>query len=801
MIKTVKKTVVIGSGIMGSGIAAILASKGIKTLLLDIIPPDLDKNEKNLLKRNQIVLENLQKAKKIKPPVFTSKEDANFIEIGNLEDDFDKIADCDWVFEVAIENVKIKKELFSKIDKIRKEGTFVSTNTSGIPLKLLSEGLSDDFKKHFFGTHFFNPVRYMHLLEIIKGKDTLDEVIEFATNFGEEYLGKGIVNAKDTPNFIANRLGVQSISKAIQFMVKHKLNISEVDLVASRFLGRAKSGILRTSDIVGIDTLVYVLENTIKMLPEEKDDFILPDFVSKMIENNLLGNKTKAGFYKKEKDAQGKKVIKALDYDTLEYKTYDEPFYLSFFAAKEAKGVNGKIKAICAGDDAASHFAWDLVTSEVIYAAEKIPEISDTIVEMDRAMKWGYNLQVGPFESWDALGVEESVARMEKEGKKVPEKVKTMLQKGVKSFYKQEGGDSFYYDFKTEQYQKIVQKENEISLFNLKNNNKIAKSCRSASLIDLDDGIFCFEFHTKMNSLNGEIIGFINEVIEYIEANGQGLVIGNENFGTPGAFSAGADIFFVMNAIKDKKFKDIEEFLKVGQGTIQKLKYANFPIVAAPFDLTLGGGCEICIGTADKIVAHKELYMGLVEVGVGLIPAGGGCLNLWKKFLNGVPDAAIQNNFDFGKLFIPVFMNIGTAKVSSSAKDAMSLGFLSYNDRIVANKYHLIAEAKKEVLHLVNCGYVPPVKKKIPVMGESGFAMVNAELFNRLEGSFLSEHDAKIAKKAAFVISGGNVKEGSLVDEETILTLEREAFLELCNEPKTFERIAYTLKTGRPLRN
>ena len=801
MIKTVKKTVVIGSGIMGSGIAAILASKGIKTLLLDIIPPDLDKNEKNPLKRNQIVLENLQKAKKIKPPVFTSKEDANFIEIGNLEDDFDKIADCDWVFEVAIENVKIKKELFSKIDKIRKEGTFVSTNTSGIPLKLLSEGLSDDFKKHFFGTHFFNPVRYMHLLEIIKGKDTLDEVIEFATNFGEEYLGKGIVNAKDTPNFIANRLGVQSISKAIQFMVKHKLNISEVDLVASRFLGRAKSGILRTSDIVGIDTLVYVLENTIKMLPEEKDDFILPDFVSKMIENNLLGNKTKAGFYKKEKDTQGKKVIKALDYDTLEYKAYDEPFYLSFFAAKEAKGVNGKIKAICAGDDAASHFAWDLVTSEVIYAAEKIPEISDTIVEMDRAMKWGYNLQVGPFESWDALGVEESVARMEKEGKKVPEKVKTMLQKGVKSFYKQEGGDSFYYDFKTEQYQKIVQKENEISLFNLKNNSKIAKSCRSASLIDLDDGIFCFEFHTKMNSLNGEIIGFINEVIEYIEANGQGLVIGNENFGTPGAFSAGADIFFVMNAIKDKKFKDIEEFLKVGQGTIQKLKYSNFPIVAAPFDLALGGGCEICIGTADKIVAHKELYMGLVEVGVGLIPAGGGCLNLWKKFLNGVPDAAIQNNFDFGKLFIPVFMNIGTAKVSSSAKDAMSLGFLNSNDRIVANKYHLIAEAKKEALHLANCGYVPPVKKKLPVMGESGFAMVNAELFNRLEGSFLSEHDAKIAKKAAFVISGGNVKEGSLVDEETILTLEREAFLELCNEPKTFERIAYTLKTGRPLRN
>ena len=800
MIKTVKSVAVIGSGIMGSGIAAILAGRGIKTLLLDIVPPDLDKDEKNFFKRNKIVLENLEKAKKMKPPVFMSNDELNFIKVGNLTDDFDKLAKCDWIFEVAIENPKIKKGIFEKVDKVKKQGALVSTNTSGIPLKMLSEGLSDDFKKHFFGTHFFNPVRYMHLLEVIKGEETLDEVIEFAKLFGEKFFGKGIVGAKDTPNFVANRLGIQSIVKAMQLMAEHKLNIPDVDTIASKFLGKAKSGIFRTSDIVGIDTLLFVVENTIKMLPKEKDDFIVPDYIKKMIEKNFLGNKTRAGFYKKEKNKAGKKIIKAIDPATLEYKTYEDPFYLSFFSASQSKGVVGKIKAICSGEDTASLFAWNLVASEVIYAAEKIPEISDTILEIDKAMKWGYNLKVGPFESWDALGVKESVERMEKEGMKVPEKVKTMLKNGCESFYKTDGAKKLYYDFKTEKYIEIPQDKNVVSLATLKKAGKTVKTCRSASLVDLGDGIFCFEFHTKMNALNAEIIGFINQVVEFVETDGRGLVIANENFGAPGAFSAGADIFFVMNAIKDKKFKEIEDFLEVGQGTIQKLRYTNFPIVAAPFDLALGGGCEICIGTADRIVAHKELYMGLVEVGVGLVPAGGGCLNLWKKFVNSIPETALQG-FDFGKFFVPVFMNIGTAKVSSSAKEAQTLGFLNSSDKIVPNKFHLIAEAKREALHLADSGYVPPVKKKIPVMGESGFGMVNAEIFNRLQGNFLSEHDALIAKKVAFVISGGNVKEGTFVDEETILALERKAFIELCKEPKTFDRISHTLQTGKPLRN
>lgn len=801
MSRKIRTAAVIGSGVMGGGIAAILASAGVKTLLLDIVPFNLTDEQKNDSKaKNKIVKGGFDTLLMASPALLMQKKDADLISIGNLEDDFEKIASCDWIVEVVVENLKVKQDLFKRIEKVRKPGTIVSSNTSGIPLKSMSEGLSSEFKQHFLGTHFFNPVRYMHLLEIISGEETLPEILEFMSDFGERILGKGIVRAKDTPNFVGNRIGVQGMVKAMQLMVEDGLTIPEVDALFGPPMGRPKTAMFKTSDLVGLDTMGHVAKNTYDLVvnDEVRDSFIIPEFVNKMIEKKLLGKKTKAGFYKTDLTPEWKKVRKVINPSTLEYEEYEKPFFPCLDEAKKAKTLPEKIKAVVYGEDKGAKFVWKAVANGLIYAANRIPEISDTIIDIDNSMKWGYNFEMGPFETWDALGVQRAVDRMEKEGFKVPAKVKEMLAAGNTSFYKTEKGKIYYYDFNIKNYKEYVVSKSIISLAALKGDNKLVKSCKSASLIDIGDGVYCCEFHTKMNALNVELIEFMHESLDYVDQNGAGLVIGNQAGGMPGAFSAGADLVQVGLAAKGKKFSEIETMIGRLHIAVQREKYSPFPVVAAPYGLALGGGCEVCLG-ADRIVAHAELYMGLVEIGVGLLPAGGGCMNLWKKLISSVPEAV--TDFDLAKFFIPAFMAIAMAKVSTSAAEARANGFLGPKDRIVFNRDYLIGEAKKEVLKMLDEGYAPPVKRKLKVFGEAAQGMINAEIFNMQSAKFVSEYDAFLAKRIAYVISGGDVRTNSEIDEEVILKLERTTFVDFLKEEKTLARIDHMLSTGKPLRN
>lgn len=804
MVRKISKAAVIGSGIMGGGIAALLAGAGVKVLLLDIVPFNLtDEEKKDPAARNRIVKAGMDAALKAQPPLFYSKKDAALIEIGNLTDDFDKLADCDWICEVVVENLKIKQDLFKRIEAIRKPDCIVSSNTSGIPLKAMSEGLSTEFKKHFLGTHFFNPVRWMHLLELIPGEETSQDVLDFIARFGEVNLGKGIVWAKDTPNFIGNRIGIQGMGKVMQEVVKQGMTLAEVDALFGPAMGRPSSAIFGTADLVGLDTMAHVMENSHSLCPndEERDTHVLPEFVKKMVEKGWLGNKTKGGFFKKDKNAEGKKVKMMIDPATCEYIEFIKPDLPCLAAAKAATTSVDKIKAILYGNDKGSKFAWTCSANGLIYAANRIPEICASVVEIDNAMKWGYALETGPFETWDMIGVKESVAKMEADGFVVPAKIKKMLSAGSESFYKIQNGRQYFYDFESETYKPVKLSDSALSLATCKADGKVIKTCKSVSLVDIGNDVFCVEFHTKMNALNREIIEFMGDVKDFALKNAAGIVIGNQAGGMPGAFSAGADLDYVLSLCKGKKYADIDEFLKMAQSGLQEIRYANIPVVAAPYGMTLGGGCEVCLGAADKIVAAADLMMGLVEMGVGLLPAGGGCTNLWKKFFFALPEAT-QKDTDLGKLFVPVFMAIGMAKYGMSAKQSFSFGHMNpLADRIVMNRDLLIGEAKKEVLAMVDAGYAPPVKKPVAVMGEAGIGMINAQIYNMLKGGFLSDHDALIAKRIAFVISGGYVKEGTEISEDVMLKLEREAFIDFAKEEKTMARIEHMLTKGAPLRN
>jgi len=801
MTRKIRQVAVIGSGVMGGGIAALLASAGIKTMLLDIVPFDLQAEEQNDPQaRNRISKAGLDTVIMSRPALLMHPKDVDLITIGNLTDDFDKLAACDWIVEVVVENLKIKKELFQRIESVRKPGTIVSSNTSGIPLQSMSEGLTPEFRQHFLGTHFFNPVRYMKLLEIIPGQETLPEVLSFMADFGERVLGKGIVWAKDTPNFVGNRIGVQGMVKTMQLMLAEGLTIPEVDALFGPVMGRPKTAMFKTADLVGLDTLGHVANNTYELIVDDsdRDSFIIPEFVKTMIAKNLLGKKSKSGFYKTDLTPEWQKVRKVIDPQTFEYAEYEKPDFPCLSAAKKASNLPDKMKAIVFGDDKGAQFAWQAVANNLIYAANRIPEISDTIVEIDNAMKWGFNFDMGPFETWDALDVTTVVAKMEADGLEVPQPVKKMLADGHTSFYKTENGKSYFYDFTAATYQPIQTSANIISLKALKANKQVVKSNASASLIDLGDAVFCLEFHTKMNALNQEIINSLYEALEYVDANGAGLVIGNQAGGMPGAFSAGADLVQVSEAAKAGHFAEIEEMIRQLQYGMQAARYAPFPVVAAPYGLALGGGCEVCLGS-DKIVAHTELYMGLVEIGVGLLPAGGGCMNLWKRFVETIPAAVTE--IDLAKFFVPTFMAIAMAKVSMSAAEARANGFLGPQDRIVFNRDYIVGEAKKEVLSMVAAGYAPPFKRKLSVLGQAAQGMINAEIANMQAAGYVSEYDAFLAKRIAFVISGGQVRENSQIDEDVILSLEREAFIDFLKEEKTLARIDHMLKTGKPLRN
>ncbi|MFZ0240788.1 MAG: 3-hydroxyacyl-CoA dehydrogenase NAD-binding domain-containing protein [Desulfobacterales bacterium] len=799
--KKIRKAAVIGSGVMGGGIAGLLASAGVQTLMLDIVPPDLSDDMKNDPKsRNRIVRQGLDNLLKASPALLMHPQDAERIKIGNIEDDFEKLADCDWIIEVVVENLKVKQDLLKKIEKVRRPGTIVTTNTSGIPLKAMSEGLSLEFRQHFLGAHFFNPVRYMRLLELIPGEDTAPELLEFVAAYGEKILGKGIVWAKDTPNFVGNRIGVQGIVKAMQLMREDGLSIPAVDAVFGPVMGRPKTAMFKTADLVGLDVLAHVARNTYELVPddEDRDSYVMPEFVQAMIDKKLLGKKSQSGFYKTDLTPEWQKVRKVIDPDTLTYSQYETPSYPCLENARQAGSLAEKMRAVVYGDDKLARFAWKALANNLIYAANRIPEISDTIVDIDNAMKWGFNFELGPFETWDAIGLKESTEKMQRDGFEVPEKIRAMIAAGHTAFYKTDNGRISFFDFSTDRYRELTLSPNIVSLKSLKGAGHVISDSPAATLIDIGDGVACLEFHTKMNALNAEILDFMAKALDFVDANGSGLVIGNQAGGMPGAFSAGADLKGILAAVKENRFEDIEKMVHDLQMVLQRAKYAPFPVVAAPFGLTLGGGCEVCLAV-DRIVAHAELYMGLVEIGVGLLPAGGGCLNLWRRYIQTIPAAVTE--VDLGRFFVPVFMNIAMAKVSTSAADARANGFLGARDRIVFNRDYLVGEAKKEVLKMVDEGYAPPVKRKIKVFGESAQGMIAAEIYNMQKGGFISEYDALLARRIAFVISGGEVRANGELDEDAILTLERRTFMELLRQEKTVARIEHMLKTGKPLRN
>jgi len=801
MKRKIKTAAVIGSGVMGGGIAALLATAGVKTHLLDIIPFDLKEEEKNdPAARNRITQAGLDAVMGSKPSLLMHSNDVDRISIGNLEDDFDKIAEVDWIIEVVVENLQIKQDLFKRLEPVRAKGTIVSSNTSGIPLKAMSAGLSREFRQHFLGTHFFNPVRYMKLLEIIPGEETLPEVLEFMADYGERYLGKGIVWAKDTPNFVGNRIGVQGMVKTIQMALEDRMTIPEVDALFGSVMGRPKTAMFKTADLVGLDTLAHVAKNTYELVVDDdaRDSFVMPEFVNTMIEKNLLGKKSQGGFYKTDLTPDWKPIRKVIDPATLEYAEFEFASFPCLEKAKKAPSLTEKIKTVVYGDDRGAQFAWKAIADNLIYAANRIPEISDTILEIDNAMKWGFNFEMGPFETWDAIGLETSVARMEKDGLAVPAKIKKMLAAGNSTFYKTENGRLFYYDFDSETYIEQALNARIVSLASLKSTGRVIKENASASLVDLGDDVFCLELHTKMNALNQEIVEFFPEVLDIVDRTAAGLVIGNQAGGMPGAFSAGANLMDVAVSVKENKFDRIDKMIAGLQYGLLNFKYAPFPVVAAPFGLALGGGCELSLA-ADRSVAHAELYMGLVEIGVGVLPAGGGCLNLWRKFLESVPEAVTE--MDLAKLFIPVFMSIAMAKVSTSAAEARANGFLGPRDRIVMNRDHLIGEAKKEVLRMLDDGYAPPLKRPFRVLGQAAQGMVAAQIADMASGQFITEYDASLARRIAYVISGGDVRDNALVTDDVIVTLERRAFIECLKQEKTMARIEHMLKTGKPLRN
>ncbi len=789
----VEKAAVLGAGVMGAAIAAHLANVGIPVLLLDIPPKEGDD-------RNAIARAGLEKALKAKPPAFYHKEFAELIEVGNFEDDMPRIKEADLIIEAIVENLQIKRSLFEKVDQHRRPGSIVATNTSGISINAIAEGRSEDFRKHFVGMHFFNPPRYMKLLEIIPGKDTLKEVVDFVAEFGEKVLGKGIVYAKDTPNFIANRIGVFGMMYTLRLMDELGLTIEEIDALTGKAVGRPKVATFKLADMVGIDVLYHVALNVYENAPndEMRDYFNPPEWLKKMVENGWLGNKTGQGFYKKVKDESGKKQTLVIDPKTLEYRPAKKASFPSVEMAKTEEDVRKKLKIMCYGKDKGSLFTWKSIAAMLIYSANRIPEIADDIVQVDNAMKWGFNWELGPFEIWDAIGVRKSVERMEAEGMQVPAKVKEMLEAGAESFYKEEGTTVYYWDFESKSYKPIEEKPEVIVLSRLKKAGRVVKENADASLIDLGDGVACLEFHTKMNAIGAGILQMVDEALEEVRKNFDALVIANQGE----HFSAGANLALLLMAIQEEEWEEIDYMVRAFQKATMSLKFFEKPVVAAPFNMTLGGGCEFCLH-CDRIRAHAELYMGLVEVGVGLLPAGGGTKEMFLRLV----DRYIPKNLPRGVVVDPLphlrraLETIAMAKVSMSAYEAREIGFLTDCDSISINRDYLIHEAKQVALNLVREGYKPPRVKKVKMPGREGFGYLKMLIYNMKEGGWITEHEAKIATHIAKVLTGGDVLPGTVMDEWEILDMEREAFLSLCGEPKTQERIQHMLTTGRPLRN
>ncbi|MCY1080212.1 3-hydroxyacyl-CoA dehydrogenase/enoyl-CoA hydratase family protein [Archangium lansingense] len=796
MTMRIRKVAVLGAGVMGSGIAAHLANSGVRALLLDIVPPKAGPGEDTASKafKNKFALGALANMRKQKPSPIVSEQVFTAIEVGNFEDDLHRLAECDWVIEVVKEDMGVKQALFAKVEQHARKDAIISSNTSGLSIKGMLEGRGAAFRKNFLVTHFFNPVRYMKLLELVAGPETDPDVVKSIHRFGEEVLGKGIVYGKDTTNFIANRVGTYGMMRTISEMQKAELSIEEVDKIFGPAMGRPKSAVFRTADIVGLDTFSHVAKNCYDTLTqdEEREVFAIPDFLQKMVAKGMLGDKSGGGFYKKDKSAGGKDIL-ALDLKTLEYRPQNKVRYESLGAAKDVENVRERVATVLNGQDKAAKFAERITLDVLAYASRRIPEIADDVVNIDRGMRWGFAWDLGPFETWDAYGVKKGVERMKELGLKPAAWVEQMLATGRTSFYGVENGKDTYWDIPTKSVKVVPENARTSRVEYFKRGNKKITGNESATLWDMGDGVTLLEFHSKMNSIDDSIIAMMNTALDETEKNFRGLVIGNDGAN----FSAGANIMALLMAAKSDEFEAIRKMASGFQAANQRMRYSPVPVVTAPFNLTLGGGAESAMG-GNAIQASAELYMGLVEVGVGLIPGGGGTMQLLRNVYG--PYAA-DKDFDAFPFIKKVFLSIGTAKVATSAEEAREFGFLNANDGISANRDFLLSDAKARVIGMANAGFRAPRPTRFRLPGASGFATIDMMLYDMELNGQVSAHDRKIAQKLARVLTGGDTSPSLLVTEERLLELELEAFLSLCGEEKTQDRLMFMLEKGKPLRN
>ncbi|AMA48708.1 3-hydroxyacyl-CoA dehydrogenase/enoyl-CoA hydratase family protein [Flavobacterium covae] len=796
MKRTIKKVAVVGSGIMGSGIACHFANIGVEVLLLDIVPRELTEAEQkkgltleNKIVRNRIVNDSLTAALKSKPSPIYHQKFADRITTGNLTDDITKIKDCDWIIEVVVERLDIKKSVFEQIDTHRKPGTLVTSNTSGIPIQFMSEGRSEDFQKHFCGTHFFNPARYLKLFEIIPGPQTSSDVLDFLNNYGEQFLGKTSVVAKDTPAFIGNRIGIFGIMSLFHQVKELGLTIEEVDKLTGPVIGRPKSATFRTVDVVGLDTLVHVANGIYENCPNDEahELFKLPEFINKMMENKWLGSKTKQGFYKKE----GKDIL-SLDLDTLEYRANKKASFATLEMTKTIEKPIDRFKVLVKGKDKAGDFYRKNFSAMFAYVSNRVPEITEDFYKIDDAMKAGFGWENGPFEIWDAIGVQKGIEMMQAEGYTPASWVTDMVASGNTSFYSVKEGATQYYNTASKSQVKVPGQDAFIILNNIRESKKVWGNADS-TIHHLGDGILNLEFHSKMNSIGGGVLQGINKAIDLAEKEYNGLVIGNQGAN----FSVGANIGMIFMMAVEQEYDELNMAIKMFQDTMMRARYSSIPVIAAPHGMTLGGGCELSMH-ADKIVAAAETYIGLVEFGVGVIPGGGGS----KEMALRAADTFRKNDVELNVLQ-EYFLTVGMAKVATSAYEAYDLGILQKGkDVVVVNKDRQIAEAKKHALLMAEAGYTQPVRRKdIKVLGKQALGMFLVGTDQMVAGQYISEHDQKIANKLAYVMAGGDLSEPTLVTEQYLLDLEREAFLSLCTERKTLERIQFMLTKGKPLRN
>jgi 3-hydroxyacyl-CoA dehydrogenase len=801
MSKGIHRAVVLGAGVMGSRIAAHLANAGIPTLLLDMVPAELNDAERKCgltlespQVRNRMVSAGVEAARKAKPAAFFVPEGPAFIQTGNFDDHLSGVAEADWIIEAVAEDLPIKRSLLARVEKLRRPAAIVSTNTSGLPVNLVAEGLGQELRRHFLGTHFFNPPRYLHLLEVIPGRDTLPEVTQAISEFCGRRLGKGIIVAKDTPNFIANRIGTFSMISIVRTMIEEGFTIEDVDAITGPAIGLPRTATFRLLDLVGLDTVVHVIRNLHENAPrdERRDHYCVPPFMEEMVRRGWIGEKAGQGFYHKIKKGGEESAILALDLASMEYRPLEKPKFPILDTAKNVEDTAGRLRLVLDSEDRAGRFAWRALSEVFLYAANRVPEISDRIVEIDRAMEWGFAWEMGVFRMWDAVGVVSTAGRLEKEGRALPDNVARLLASGATSFYRRQKGRTEYFDFGSASYQPVEEPAGVIVLAGEKERSRLIRKNPGASLIDLGDGVCCLEFHSKMNAIGADIVGMMQAGLEETAKNFEAMVIANQGAN----FSVGANLMLLLMGIQGQEWEEIGLQVRQFQAANMALKTAAKPVVAAPFGMALGSGCEIPLHAA-RIRAHAELYMGLVETGVGLIPAAGGSKEMAIR-----ADEMTGPGEDVFENIKKLFEQTALAKVTTSAEEARRFRFLRPADSISMNRDRLVADAKAVALHMARDGYRPVLPRNdISVPGESGVAKIKLGLHLAREGQFITDYDVAVGRKLAYVMCGGNLSGYSKVSEPYLLELEREAFLSLCGEKKTQERIAHTLKTGKPLRN